>query len=306
MSTHELILDQRSVKSQVKLGNTKSEVATEQLSPFDLYMGNQISYRLYRDTRPHCLEIAPLQKGLVLILRGKELIEEGVGFGVPVVKYEDKTYFSSSATSFLFYDKKDRPVLTKCFDLNAISRKRIGQTSYVNDGFYSLIHKLFEKAYLNSKKLTPALNMIMELRRTLRVQTDFIRVKSRGTIAVVYTCLPEAIKVGVDFSDLKREGCREILVLNEQGSSFFSEYSDTDGLFLSDRNIGAWEKVEAEGASLSGRQGTLTFTLRNARASRLFRGWERTRGRFSWTGLNYSLLPSASTFDYGIQLKKTV
>jgi hypothetical protein len=271
--------------------------------PITLNMGNRISFRLYEDTRPHCLDTAPLQKGLVLIFDGKELIGEGVGFGVPVVKYRDKTYFSSLAKSSL-REEKNRSVLIKSFNLDTISRKRLGSTSYVNYDFYSFFHKLFEKACLSHKRLTPAFNMIMELRRALKVQTDFVKVAQRGKITVTYACLPEGVEVGFDFSDLEMAGCQEILVLNEQGSTFFTRYSDTFGLSLFDGSIGAWEKVRAKWASLSDANQTLCFTLANTVAAPLFRGWERTKGRFSWAGLSYSLPPTVSTFNYAIGLEK--
>jgi len=264
-------------------------------------VGSRVSFRLYRDTRPHCLEISQLHKGLVLLLDGKELIEEGIGFGVPVVKYEDETYFSSSADSTETLN--ERNVLVKSFLMDTISRKRVGKAAYINESVYSFFHRFFEKTYLNWKKLTFLFNAIMELRRILKVETDFVKATPRGTITLTYTCLPDMVKVSVDLTGLNRAGYKQILFLNEQGSTFFRKYVDSDGLTLSDQDIGAWAIVEAEEASLSDFAGSLTFTLRKVKAAQLFRGWESTRGRFSWAGLSYSLRPETVAFDYVIKLR---
>ena len=111
------------------------------------------------------------------------------------------------------------------------------------------------------------------------------------------------VKVNVDLMGLNRARCKQILFLNEQGATFFRKYVDSDGLALSDQNIGAWVIVKAEEASLSDFAGSLTFTLRKARNAQLFRGWESTRGRFSWAGLSYSLRPEMVAFDYVIKLR---
>jgi hypothetical protein len=235
-------------------------------------------------------------------LGSKELIDEGIGFGVPIVMYEDKTYFSSSADATQV--RSNSNVLVKSFLLDTISRKRVGKAAYINDRFYSFFHRIFEKAYVNCKRLSPLFNLIMLLRKTLNVHTDFVKTAPRGTVTVTYTYFPDSVRVNVDLTRLNRAGCKQILILNEQGATFFRKYSDTTGLSLSGQNIGAWGMVEAEEASLSDIAELLSFTLRRVKSAQLFRGWEHTRGRFSWAGLSYSLPADSSNFDYVIKLQR--
>jgi hypothetical protein len=280
----------------------KDEGLSASSSPFTLPMDKRLSVRLYGDCHPNILEVAPLHKGLVLVLDGQELIEEGIGFGVPVVKYEDKTYFSRTAECRNLEDG-DHPTLLKSFVLDTVSHKRIGKAAYINDKFYSVVRRLFERAYLAHKGLRPVFNTLMELRGTVKVQTEFVRVKPRGTVTVKYVCQPGNIWINVDLSNLELAGCKEIVILNEQGSTFFRQYFDSDGLRLFDGKIGAWEAVRAKEASLSDMRGTLRFTLERRNSSTLFRGWEKTRGRFSWAGLGYSLHSRPLAFAYVIKLK---
>lgn len=269
------------------------------LKPVTVNLNNRLSVRLYRDCRPNCLETAPLQKGLVLMLDGEELIDEGVGFGVPVIKYEDKTYFSSSAVSIQEASAAD--CIVKKYSLDTISKKR-WRNHYLNDNFYSLFRKSFERFYLKNKKLSPAFNKLMEFRDFAKIKTEFEKVKPRGNVTVSYRCQPTKIHVNADFSDLNLHGCKEILVLNEQGSTFFNKYSDSNGLELAGNKIGAWDVVAAHEASLQNLTGQAAFSLQAAGGARLFRGWERTKNRFSWAGLSYSLPPNNGVFRYTIEL----
>ncbi len=260
-----------------------------------LPLNGQLSVRLYRSNKPHCLETAMLQKGLILVNGGTELIEEGMGFGVPVVKYADKTLFSSRAQT-----KISQGYLEKYFLLDVISRKRFHKIC-VNDDLYELVHKLFEKAYLGHNNLQPVNNKIMELREILKIKTEFEKIAPRGVVKVKYACKPKAFEVSVDFSGLNLDGCREILVLNEQGACF-GHYSDSDGLQLTGGRIGAWGMVEAEQATLNNASCQVGFSLERKPSARLVRGWEQTKNRFSWAGLSYSLPPSRSSFNYIIHL----
>ena len=53
--------------------------------------------RLYSDTRPHVGKIAGLQKGLAWVRDGRLLIEEGYGFGCPIIEWEGMAYISRTA-----------------------------------------------------------------------------------------------------------------------------------------------------------------------------------------------------------------
>lgn len=264
---------------------------------YTVHLTDVLSVRLYQDCRPNHLETSPLHKGLVLIRHGRELIEEGVGFGVPVVKYADKTYFPGQASVFL----DDSCTLTKVYTLNMISVKKLGAAGYIDDRLYSTLRKNFEKLYLQ-KKFNKLFNKLMEVRDALKVTTEFKAVNPRGTIAVTYSCQPNRIGIEADFSHLSLDSCKELLMLNEQGSSFFQRYTDGNGNVLIGTGIGAWDRVTAGWASLQNIGDLLKFGVSSRPGSMLYRGYERTRKRFSWAGLSYSIIPDNKNFNYSINL----
>ena len=58
---------------------------------------NDTDVRLYEDTRPYIGKVAGLQKGLVWVRGRRVLVEEGYGFGCPIVEFEGRAYNSRQA-----------------------------------------------------------------------------------------------------------------------------------------------------------------------------------------------------------------
>jgi hypothetical protein len=65
--------------------------------PVALALDDGLALHLYADTRPHVGKITPLQKGLALAVDGQEWIEEGYGFGAPIVIYAGRSFLSGEA-----------------------------------------------------------------------------------------------------------------------------------------------------------------------------------------------------------------
>jgi hypothetical protein len=270
--------------------------------PYTFSPSKVLALRIYPDNRPENMEIAALQKGLILVVNGSELIEEGAGFGVPIVKYFDKTFFSRTATVHVEEKDGNAVLIKKVFLLDSVSKKQVRGAS-INDGFYTIIHKTFEKSYLHLQNMRSFFDWVMRLRKTMGVETHFAKVPPKGKVTVSYHCLPDQINVSADFSEVDLSGCKQILILNEQGANFFKKLQNGNTV-LFDRKIGAWTKVEAEKAEFSAVREGVSFSMENKDGAVLYCGWEQVKDRFAWAGMTYALNPKALTFNYTIRLKE--
>jgi hypothetical protein len=294
------------LETQRKQANAKSsEIENTNAKfgqPFTFKADKTLAYRIYVDNRPRNMEIAALQKGLCLVLNGDELIEEGAGFGVPIAKYSDTTLFSSTAEVFLKSQTENSAIITKEFLLDSVSKKRI-KNAYIGENLYHFFHKTFELAYLALKNLRPIFDWIMMYRNTVGVETHFIKTPSRGKIRVTYDCQPDRIVIHVDLSRLDFSNCREILILNEQGATFFSYFKEGNEPVYRNTKIGAWTKVKAKRATFFYADSRLSFSMERIKDVILYKGWEQVKDRFSWAGMTYALKPNTANFDYEITIR---
>lgn len=272
--------------------------------PFTFNTSKTLSLKVYPDSRPKILEIASLQKGLVLLANGLELIEEGAGFGVPVLKYSDMTFFSRTATVWFKEQDKKTALIMKVFSLDSVSKKQV-RGAFINDGLYSVFHKTFENAYLRHGKLRSIFDWIMRLRRRLGIETHFAKVTPRGKVTVYYHCFPDQITVIADFSEVDMTSLQEILILNEQGATFFRK-NRKGNLVLQDKKIGAWIRVNTKHAEFSDLEEHFSFSMENKNGTILYCGWEQVKDSLSWAGMTYALSPRTSLFTYTIQLKENL
>ncbi len=89
--------------------------------PLSVPLDDALMLRLYDDTRPHVGKIAALQKGLVLVADGTSLVEEGFGFGAPIVQVGDVTYLSRRANTNLT-EASGRVTLIKAYTIDVADR----------------------------------------------------------------------------------------------------------------------------------------------------------------------------------------
>ena len=183
-----------------------------------------------------------------------------MGFGVPVVKYLDKTYFASTA-QLSIHNNGSQTEIQKTYVLDTVSKK-IFNGKVIH---YDVLLGLYEKSLyiiLRNKNLSPLFNRLMELRELAKIKTEFERIKPRGTVTVSYRCQPSGVIVEADFSHLTLNHCQEMLLLNEQGSGTFEKYVDSSGVVLEGHRIGGWAAVAAADASMVSQSGHISFNVK--------------------------------------------
>lgn len=247
-----------------------------------------------------------LQKGILLLKGGEVLAEEGVGFGVPILKRGFQTIFPGGID---FSSRRDGPVtqITAKFTLNLEEKiGRPGSDSVNHSWVYSI--KNFLAALIRHVPglrglLTGASNAI---RRLFNWKTMFVQGEFLTHIDVVYTIDSRAgdIDIEVHTPELLRDGITELIVMNEQGARCFDHYRDANGTQLRGSEIGCWDEVTAESASFMSESHGIGFTLRQLKGAKLYRGRELVGTRLAWSGFGYSFPPTIDQLNYQVRIER--
>jgi len=185
-----------------------------------------------------------IQKGLVLVHENRDISEEGIGFAVPVLKFGHETIYPGNA--FITTEKDDDTSVVRIdYDMNLVGRMVMKSSKRIeNEAFYK-IKECF--SWLHRKY--PLLRGIIvqssnSLRRNYGIETRFEKISSAGIASIVNTVNTKKgiINVGVDLSNMNKEGCTEVNIMNELGANHFDRYCDSNGLFLEGKAIGTWKR----------------------------------------------------------------
>lgn len=260
------------------------------------------SIRIYEDSRPHCYKSTGIQKGLILVYNNQEVSGEGIGFGAPVVKYADKTYFASEAT--LSSQKIDEDlIITKKFYINSIFRFRLFG-KYIKSQLLDKFTKSVSKIHRKNEKSRILLDPIFAIvRKIMGRPSDLVYSSNKGNISVSYHIGKESINIHIDMSELDKVGCEEICIMNEQSADFFRKYNDSDGNLLIDDKIPSWKMVSAEKARFADINDKISFELVRLPETKLYLGREKFEGHLAWTGFAYCISSEIDEFDYNIRLE---
>lgn len=271
-----------------------------------------------------------LRKGLLLADGERLLAEEGVGFGVPVVKRGLQTVFPGSlelsaptrpaagvdagARATAAAHDAPRPApdgswrARATFGLDLVERLAgAGGASLNSRPLYAAknaLAALHRRAPVLRGALTATSN---ELRRRFRWETVYEEADPAGVVIVDFLVRPDEgrITVSADLRGIRRDGLTEIVLMNELGAQWFDRYRDTEGARLDGDAIDAWSEVAAAEACFAGSAHDVTFTLRRAEGARLFRGRELIGSRLAWSGFGWSLPAGAERFSYDVLVGRT-
>jgi hypothetical protein len=269
---------------------------TTKISEWNIPLSNSLTLRIYSDTRPHNGKITDIQKGLILIHEGTETVGEGTGFGFPVLIYSDETYFSGTSQVNLV-KQKNRTIICKEFFMDRIARNRFRNVKLENRELRAVL-RYVAGLYQRHKGLRSL--SLKEVYTRIGVKSSFIKVPSTGKIIITYIISQGMVRVKADFSQIPKHNLQRLFMLNEQGAGVFRRYMDSNGTTLIDRQIGAWDQVEAEWVSMTDSTDVFGFSLKRINNSILRRGREFLEGLLDWAGLDYEIDPKNSTFEYDI------
>lgn len=245
-----------------------------------------------------------LQKGLILLDRGQELDEEGVGFGVPLLKRGLNTIFPGSVELTTQQEGSTFVILAK-FRLNLEEKISTGKTEVVKNRLLYIVKNLLAAMIRRLPILRRLLTSTSSrLRKIFNWETTYSLSDFSDVIEIEYSISVGTgqIAVKVDASNI-RPDITEVVVMNEQGARPFDKYIDTAGIEIEGEKIGCWDEVHAHKARFMSSKHKISFELSQIESTRLFRGRELVDQRLAWAGFGYSFPPSVKKIQYRIQIE---
>ncbi len=239
---------------------------------------------------------------MILELGDRDVSQEGVGFGLPVLKLGLQPVFPGSWN--MSAEKSNGQCLINAdFEMN-LGAKMARSGKIITSSLFYLAWENLSRIHREYPLLRRSISTSSRcLKKKLHLKEAFFEEHSLGFIRASYLISDSRIDVELSFPDIG--GCTELIVLNEQGANWFDTYRDSDGLVLKGERIGSWNQIEADYASFIDPADGLEFTLKRIEGARMFRGREFANGSLAWSGLAYVLPPWTEKIAYSIELRRT-
>lgn len=249
---------------------------------------------------------AQIQKGLVLYCEGEDLSEEAVGFGIPILKRGLQATFPGEVE--LYPHQSGSPnKFTARYQLNLEERiARSGSGTINNPLLYTsknMLAGLIRRLPFIRKLLTGTSSL---LRSIFRWETTYVPGDFSTYMALTYTidAANGIILVELMGQEIIPGSIGEIIIMNEQGAHHFDQYQETNGAIRTGSEIGCWDEVPSAYAAFISSRKKISFSLKQVKGARLYRGRELIGKRLAWSGFGYSFPPSLDHFCYEISIKR--
>lgn len=245
-----------------------------------------------------------VQKGLIISSNSHELVEEGVGLGLPIIRFGQVVFFPGDA--LVSTRRKDGRVITRVnYNLNLIICKTQKWGGTIENPHFYRIDEFFSRLHRRNPALRGVLTWASyPIKLLFGMNTGFRETDSAGLVSVKYDIdiIKGIIHISINLTGLKRDGCTGITIANEQGADHFGLYRDSNGLTLKGKEIGTWDESFAQQSSLVNSGDGMSFSINEVREARIFRGREVLTNRLAWSGLNYVLSGNTTDFCYDIKI----
>lgn len=236
---------------------------------------------------------------MVLELGNRDLSEEGVGFGLPVLKLGLQPVFPGS-WSVSVKEEEGHCLINADFEMN-LKAGMARRGKIIEKGLFYLARDTFSRVHREHPRFRKWISISSRMLKTkLDLEEIFTEMPNIGFVGASYLISDSRIDVELRFPRV--EGCTELIALNEQGANRFDTYQDSNGLILKGERIGSWNRIEADYASFVDPADDLVFTLKRVDGARMFRGREKAADSLAWSGLAYVLPPGVEKFAYSIEL----